>query len=90
MILLANPDITDYQAVQERCGHLRIYLSITSGAQFGVVAQSVLASVQTTVAQYGCRPAEVSVEEGLEPLKLGMKRRRVQARWNHRIRTMSE
>jgi len=89
-ILLANPDITDYQAVQERCGHLRIHLSSASEAQFGEVAQSVLASVQTTVAQYGCRPAEVSIEEGLGPLKPGMKRRRVQARWNHPIRTMAE
>src|SRR6266566_7916242 len=85
MILLANPDIADYQAVQERCGHLRIHLSKASRAQFGEVAQSVLASVQTTVAQYGCRPAEVSIEEGLGPSKPGMKRRRVQARWNHPI-----
>jgi putative adenylate-forming enzyme len=77
MILLASPDIVDYQAVQEQCGQLRMHLSVTPQASFGAIAQAVTASVEATVAQYACRPALLSVEEGLEPLAPGVKRRRV-------------
>ncbi len=78
MILLASPDIVDYLVVQERCGHLHVYLSTVPGASFSAVAQAVQASVATTVAQYTCRPATVSIEQGLVPLPPGVKRRRVQ------------
>jgi len=77
MILLASPDIVDYQAVQEQCGQLRIHLTVAPQASFGAIAQAVVASVEATVAQYACRPARLSVEEGLEPLSPGVKRRRV-------------
>lgn len=78
MILLASPDITDYQVVQERRGHLHIYLSIVPGASFAEVSQAVLTSVNATIAQYACCPATMRIEQGLPLLKPGVKRRRVQ------------
>ncbi len=80
MILLASPDILDYQAVQEECGQLRIHLLVTPKASFSTVAQAVQESVNATLAQYDCRPATPRIEEGLELPAPGVKRRRVQAR----------
>lgn len=77
MILLASSQILDYQSAQERCGHLRIHLSIPNGAPFATIAQAVRASVATTVAQYACRPPTVTIEQGLMPVVQGAKRRRV-------------
>jgi phenylacetate-coenzyme A ligase PaaK-like adenylate-forming protein len=78
MILLASPDIADYQVIQERPGSLHIYLSIVPGTTFQSVSQAVMASAQSTVARYACCPATVTMEEGLPTLKPGAKRRRVQ------------
>jgi phenylacetate-CoA ligase len=78
MILLADPRITDYQAVQQRCGQLRIHLAVSPDANFDEIASSVRKSVDETIAQYECRPAAVQIEEGLLPLPVGTKRRRVQ------------
>lgn len=78
MILLSSPDIVDYQAVQERCGQLRIHLALPPGASFDAVAAAVRASVAATVAQYDCRPALVTIEPGIPPAAPGIKRRRVQ------------
>ena len=77
MILLASPEITDYQVTQERCGELRIHLAVMPTASFSPVVQSVQNSIATTIAQYDCRPATVSVEQGLPALAPGVKRRRV-------------
>jgi putative adenylate-forming enzyme len=78
MILLASAQILDYQAIQERCGDLRIHLSVPDGAAFDVIAQAVRASVDATVTQYACRPPRVTIEQGLVPAVPGAKRRRVQ------------
>ncbi|GHO97733.1 hypothetical protein KSF_077810 [Reticulibacter mediterranei] len=78
MILLADARITDYQAVQQRCGQLRIHLAVSPDANFDEVASAVRKSVDETLAQYDCRPAVVQIEEGLLPLPAGTKRRRVQ------------
>lgn len=78
MILLASPAIADYQAIQTRCGHIDIYLSVTPGSAFEIVRQSVQSSIATTMAQYNCLPAIVQIIEGLPPLSAGTKRRRVQ------------
>ncbi|WP_165423239.1 F390 synthetase-related protein [Ktedonosporobacter rubrisoli] len=77
MILLASPDITDYQVVQERNGQLHIYLQTEPGASFERVAQLVRASVAATIAQYACRSADVEIEPGLPPALPGKKLRRV-------------
>ena len=77
MVLLASPDIADYQAYQERPGHLRIHLELPPGADFARVAASVRASVDNTVSQYGCIPADVEISEGLVHVTAGAKRRRV-------------
>ena len=77
MILLASPDIVDYQVVQEQVGQLNIHLSITPGTPFERVLQAVRESVAKTVGQYDCRLAQISIEEGLEELAAGVKRRRV-------------
>ncbi len=78
MILLASPHIVDYQVIQERHGQMRIYLSIKPGIVFNNVVQAVKTSATEVLTRYDCRPAEVSIEEGLLPLPPGAKRRRVQ------------
>jgi phenylacetate-CoA ligase len=78
MILLASSDISDYQVVQQRPGHLAIALTVASQATFAAVAEAVRASVQSTVASYACQPAQVEIAEGIEPPAPGVKRRRVQ------------
>jgi phenylacetate-CoA ligase len=77
MILLASPDIVDYQVVQEQVGHLNIYLSVSPTASFDAVVHAIQESVATTIAHYDCRPATIIIEQGLIPLALGVKRRRV-------------
>lgn len=78
MLLLASPEIVDYQVIQEQYGQLRIHLAVTSTASFDAIVQSVTASVAATIAQYECRPASIQIENGLLPLIAGAKRRRVQ------------
>lgn len=78
MILLASPQIEDYQVIQEHCGQLRIHLSLASTESFDAVAEAVRAQVATTLAEYDCRPATVTIEQGLVPVAPGAKRRRVQ------------
>jgi hypothetical protein len=63
--------------VQEQVGQLNIHLSITPGTPFERVLQAVRESVAKTVAQYDCRLADISIEEGLEEVTAGVKRRRV-------------
>lgn len=77
MILLASPQIDDYRATQERCGHLRIALAVPPGIEFTPVAAAVRASVLATLAQYHCRRPDLTIEEGLPPAVPGAKRRRV-------------
>ena len=78
MILLASPDIVDYQAFQSHDGHLRIHLAAAPGAAFDGVAAAVVASTTATVAAYGCRPPTIRIEAGLQPTPAGAKRRRIQ------------
>lgn len=78
MILLSSPAILDYRAIQSRCGQLSISLELPPAVSFAAVAQAVRASVAATVAQYDCRPAELTIEPGIPPLVPGAKRRRVQ------------
>ena len=78
MILLASPDIADYQIVQEQPGQLHIYLSLPSTvSSFDVVKQAVQESVNSTIVHYDCRPARIIIEQGLPPLAPDVKRRRV-------------
>lgn len=79
MALLAHPNIADYAVVQERPGHLRVFLVVSSGgASFDAVAGAVRASVAATMARYGCRAAHVEIERGLPPVPVpNAKRRRV-------------
>ncbi|MDQ2805299.1 MAG: adenylate cyclase [Chloroflexota bacterium] len=77
MILLAHAAITDYQAVQEQPGHLRVHLDLAPAVPFDDVAAALRASVDATVAGYGCRPAQLEIEPGLPPPVRGAKRRRV-------------
>ena len=77
MVLLASPQIDDYRAAQERCGHLRIGLAVRPGADFAPVAAAVRATVLATLAGYHCRPPDLTIEEGLPPGTAGAKRRRV-------------
>jgi len=77
MVLLASPDITDYQVIQERPGQLHIYLSITPSTTFTTIKYAVQESVNATIAHYDCCPANIVIEEGLPLVEAGVKRRRV-------------
>jgi putative adenylate-forming enzyme len=79
MILLASPEIADYQVVQEQVGRLNIHLALAPGASFDRVIQAVRESVAATIAGYDCRMGAISIEEGLEELAAGVKRRRVRS-----------
>lgn len=78
MILLASPSITDYQVVQEHDNQLHVYLAVSTQAAFTYVAEQVRERIAMVIAEYACVPAEVVIEEGLESLANGQKRRRVQ------------
>lgn len=78
MILLASPEITDYQAIQRCAGQLSIALTIDPSASFASVSAAVQSSVQATVAQYACRPAQVEITQGIALPAPGVKCRRVQ------------
>ncbi|HEX2203415.1 MAG TPA: F390 synthetase-related protein [Longimicrobium sp.] len=78
MVLLGSPDIDDYQAFQERPGHLRVHLALRPGADFAAAAATVRESVRAVAAQYDARPPELHLEPGLAPVPPGAKRRRVQ------------
>lgn len=77
MILLAHPDILDYQAVQAGDGQLAIHLAVATHISFEEVAAAVHRSVQAMVAHYACQLASVSIGQGLPPMPQGTKRRRV-------------
>lgn len=81
MILLADEMIEDYQAEQERPGHLRIHLQ-TPADRFAGAAIAVRKSVNRIIAQYGCQPATVEIIQGLCDVPAGVKRRRVQRMTN--------
>jgi putative adenylate-forming enzyme len=77
MVLLSSPDIVDYQATQDRCGAIRIYLDVQQGAHWNAVAQALRQSVQTTLASYDCVATQIEIVRGLLPVPAGAKRRRV-------------
>lgn len=77
MVLLAGTGIEDYYALQERPGHLRIHLRISPDSSFLRIAEEVSSSAQSTIAEYGCLPADLSIVEGIAALPPGTKRRRV-------------
>lgn len=77
MILLASPHITDYQATQQQTSQLTIRLNTVPEIAFEHIAEAVRQSVTTTLQQYACQPALLSIEEGIEPPAVGIKLRRV-------------
>jgi putative adenylate-forming enzyme len=77
MVLLASAEIRDYQAFQDRPGSLRIHLETAPDA-FDGVRERMLAEAVRILALYGCRADAIQVDQGLEPVTPGRKRRRVQ------------
>jgi phenylacetate-CoA ligase len=77
MILLASDAITEYQAVQERPGQLRVGVALLPGAEPGAVNAALRRSADETAARYRCRLMDLTIEHELEPLAPDMKRRRV-------------
>jgi putative adenylate-forming enzyme len=77
MVLLASDAITEYQAVQERPGQLRVRVALLTGADADAMDAALRRSADETMAWYGCRPMDLTIEHELEPLAPDMKRRRV-------------
>lgn len=77
VILMADAAIAEYQAVQERDGHLRIHLELTPNVDFDGVAGRVSSGMEAALTEYGCPAEAISVEHGLKPRPAGAKNRRV-------------
>ncbi len=77
MILLASDAITEYQAVQERPGHLCVRVALLPGADADAVDAALRRSADETTARYGCRRMDLTIEHELESLAPDRKRRRV-------------
>jgi putative adenylate-forming enzyme len=75
-ILLASPQILEYEAVQEQPGQLRVHLEIEPGFETNVKA-SVKTSLTQTLEQYGCPPAKLEVVLGMPARIPNVKRRRI-------------
>lgn len=78
MILLASPHVSDYQVIQQHPGQLHIRLTVTTDIAFAQIAEQVRQQVAEVISHYDCKPANVTIVEGLETQKIGSKRRRVQ------------
>ena len=77
MILLADDRITDYAAVQERDGHLRIHVTTADRVSFDAVRTAIDRSATDILASYDCRADQIEFVFGLPPVPSGAKRRRV-------------
>jgi phenylacetate-coenzyme A ligase PaaK-like adenylate-forming protein len=75
-ILLADARILEYEAVQERPGHLRVHLEVQAGSEV-MVRESLRAGIMQLLNQYACRPADLEIVFGLSPRAANVKRRRV-------------
>jgi phenylacetate-CoA ligase len=81
MLLLASPEIEDYQVTQRACNDMHVRLRLAAGAVFDEVASAVRASVVTTLAEHGCRAGDITVVHGLSDPGPDAKRRRVIREW---------
>ncbi len=77
-ILLASPQILDYQATQEQPGQLHVALAVPPDAAFAAIAAATETSIVNTITSYQCQPPAVIVTAGIPPTVAGAKRRRVQ------------
>jgi putative adenylate-forming enzyme len=77
MILLASPDIADYQATQGGCGQIRIHLDLRPAGDWAAIAEALRRSVVATLASYDCVATTIEIRPGLLALPAGAKRRRV-------------
>jgi putative adenylate-forming enzyme len=75
-ILLAGPQILEYEAVQEQPGRLRVHLKAEPGSEVAV-RESVTTSLAQTLEQYGCHPAKLEIVFGLPERAANIKRRRI-------------
>jgi putative adenylate-forming enzyme len=76
-MLLASPAILDYRIVQHTDDTLRVHLSVPTEANAAKVIEAVRASLQATIATYGCRVPDIHIDTAFEPPPPGTKRRRV-------------
>ena len=75
-ILLADSRILEYEAVQERPGHLLVHLEVQPGTEV-LVRDAVRLSIAQMLEHYACRPADFEIVFGLIPRTANVKRRRV-------------
>ncbi|MCC7052873.1 MAG: hypothetical protein IT355_06360 [Gemmatimonadaceae bacterium] len=81
MVLLADDRITEYRAVQDAPGALRVEVEVRAGTPLAPVARAVEASVTAVLRGYGCHAGAVTVVHGVQPPAAGAKRRRVTCTW---------
>jgi phenylacetate-CoA ligase len=77
MLLVGSPAILDYQATQDRCGQIHVYLEVRPTEDWADIAQAIRAAVETTLASYDCIATTIEITRGLIPVAAGAKRRRI-------------
>lgn len=80
IVLLASPDITDYEITQDQPGSLQIYFASNAHGSphtIEAVCRSLRASTGEIMQQYKCVATSIRIEEGLPPRRPDQKRRRV-------------
>ena len=75
-VLLASPDILEYAAQQIAPNQLNVQLEVIAGTEHAAMA-AVQDSLETELARYGIRAAELRVTIGIPAQTLSLKRRRV-------------
>ncbi len=76
-ILLSSVQIEDYEAHQALDGTLRVWLKVTTDADFASVERAVRGELSAMATRYELRPLQIQVERGLPAREPNIKRRRV-------------
>lgn len=77
MVLLASDAIREYQAIQQRPGHLRLHIELAPQADWNAVSDALQRSVTLSLAQYDCVIDALELQQGLPERAPDVKRRRV-------------
>lgn len=77
IVLLSSSDIADYEIIQDHPGALRVHFAVSPDGSPSAIEQTLRASAESILGQYGCKASSVHIVEGLPPRRADEKRRRV-------------
>jgi hypothetical protein len=64
MILVGSLAILDYEATQDRCGQIHVYLEVRPTEDWADIAQAIRGTVQTTLVSYECIATNIESRMG--------------------------